>query len=477
MKKELNYIYLISFIEGGMMLTTELSSSRKIAIFFGSSLYVWLSVLCITMIGLAIGYYWANYYLESKPPESAFKKTLALLFILLSISLAMWKFNSNLSLFLIHLNTGLIMSVWIDSIFLLLPAMFIYGAITTFLIYIAQKIYTKPLYGKILATSTIGSIVFAVLSVLFLFPNLGIQNTILIMSFIALITSLIIYFKQWLLHSVVVMLYLYPEKKIKGDVLYENDGAFSSVIVMQEKHTRYLLVNYIIQSFEDKTNSKTPAYAQLIDSVLKVRQMKNKDVLILGLGGGIVANKLANYSNKIVGVEIDPGIIFCAKKYFNLSAKIQTICEDAQWYIQRAKHKFDIIIMDVFNGEEPPSYLLTFENFNRLKRLLKDENSLIIINWYGYYSGTPGKSTRILIHTLHQAGFKTASILTGGEERNSNLVIFASLNSSILPENKISIPYETLINTEDKNVLSFLNAHANYLWRRDYLSIIKYWWK
>jgi spermidine synthase len=167
----------------------------------------------------------------------------------------------------------------------------------------------------------------------------------------------------------------------------------------------------------------------------------------------------------------------CAKKFFHLSNKVKTFCEDAQWWIQKDTNKYDVIIMDVFNGEEPPSYLLTYENFLQLKNLLRDQNSLLIINWYGYYTSYLGKSTRILINTLHQAGFYTSFIPTNKVESHSNLVIFASTNQIVLSTNAITIKPENEINTQDKNVLSLLNANANYQWRKGYLKFIEYWWR
>ncbi|MCX7729272.1 MAG: hypothetical protein N2203_07370, partial [Bacteroidia bacterium] len=70
------------------------------------------------------------------------------------------------------------------------------------------------------------------------------------------------------------------------------------------------------------------------------------------------------------------------------------------------------------------------------------------------------------------------AIPTTQNEKNSNLVIFASNNASLLPANKIHlVQTEELINTSEKNILSFLNAKANYHWRKDYLFFIQHWWR
>lgn len=473
--KQVLFFYIVSFIEGGMMLFTELASSRKISVFFGGSLYIWLVILCITLSGLAAGYLWASKKISTKDKDI---KILSRLFFVLALALIIWKFNNNIALWLIHNNFELIVATVIDAIILLFVPMFIYGAVTTFIVSILQQITSSSsVYANVLALSTIGSIVFGILSVLLFFPYVGINFSVISFAIVSMILGILIYKANVLLVVLVTLLSIIPTKKIRGNILYQNDGAFSSVIVMDNDKTRYLMVNHIIQSFIDKKNSKTMDYVELIDSIAKIQNWKDKKMLILGLGGGIVGNKMIPYTKEIVGVEIDPRIIECAKKYFNLDSKIKTVCADAQWYLHKENNKYDIIIMDLFNGEEPPAYLLTIENFQKIKTLLNDDNSLLIINWYGYYSSTSGKGTRILANTLHQSGFYSAYISTNNKEGRSNIVIFTSTNKSILPSGNINVQLDDNINTYDRNILSLFNAKANYNWRRDYLQFVQYWWR
>ncbi len=60
----LKYLYLVAFIEGASVMAIELAGAKMIAPFFGTSLYVWASVLAVTLGGLAAGYFaggWATY--------------------------------------------------------------------------------------------------------------------------------------------------------------------------------------------------------------------------------------------------------------------------------------------------------------------------------------------------------------------------------------------------------------------------------
>lgn len=472
-------LYLLSFLEGGMMFAIELASTRKISVFFGNSLYVWIMVLSITLMGLAAGYYWANHQIEKRKSDHSHPdtKSVATLFLYLSLALLIWKFNHTIALGLINLNLGLITAVGIEALILVAFPMFLLGAMTTYFVAIGQRIQSKyPVYGKILAFSTLGSVVFAVFSVILFFPYIGVQHTILSLSVLSLLLSIMLHKIKWFSVVIVLLGILIPEKNIRVKVLYENDGAFSNLMVVDQYPTRYLLVNYIIQSFKDNVHNKTLEYAELMDSVARVQNWKDKEVLILGLGGGILANVLERYSHSITGVEIDPRIIGCAKKYFGLSPKVNAVCEDAQWWLQKDTNRYEVIIMDLFNGEEPPAYLLTKENFERIKNKLLQKDGLLIINWYGYYTGSIGRGTRIVLNTLSSVGFNVSAIPTQSSEERSNLVIYASLNANNLPTNKINIQKENVINTADKNILSLLNAEVNYQWRKGYLKFIQNWW-
>jgi predicted membrane-bound spermidine synthase len=58
------WLYLTVFMTGASVMVIELLGTRLIAPFYGASLYVWTSLISVTMIALAIGYFvggrWAD---------------------------------------------------------------------------------------------------------------------------------------------------------------------------------------------------------------------------------------------------------------------------------------------------------------------------------------------------------------------------------------------------------------------------------
>ncbi len=107
---------------------------------------------------------------------------------------------------------------------------------------------------------------------------------------------------------------------------------------------------------------------------LKTKKLKN--CLILGLGGGTVAKLIRKYwpESEITGVEIDPMMIELGKKYLGLN-NTKVIIQDAYEFIKKNKEKYDLVIVDLYIGDEFPE---KFEKEEFLNKLTKNE--LVIFN-------------------------------------------------------------------------------------------------
>ena len=96
-----------------------------------------------------------------------------------------------------------------------------------------------------------------------------------------------------------------------------------------------------------------------------------KRVLILGLGGGAIPTYLGRFlpDATIDTVELDPGVIDVAKKYFGIreTSKVRFIENDGRVFLNRNKETYDLIIVDAFTGSYIPFHLMTKE-FYRLVR-------------------------------------------------------------------------------------------------------------
>lgn len=73
-------------------------------------------------------------------------------------------------------------------------------------------------------------------------------------------------------------------------------------------------------------------------------------VLILGLGGGTVARQLRTFcpTIRVVGVEIDPGVVDLARRHLHLAGDIEVHVADAYDWLARSVDHFDVVIDDLF---------------------------------------------------------------------------------------------------------------------------------
>ncbi len=107
-----------------------------------------------------------------------------------------------------------------------------------------------------------------------------------------------------------------------------------------------------------------------------------KSILVLGVGGGSVVKVLRRQfpKSKITGIEIDKKMVELGRNYFYLDyyrCNINII--DAFTFINKTRQKFDLIIVDLFLGQETPKKFYSEKFLKNLKRVLKSEG-LIIIN-------------------------------------------------------------------------------------------------
>ncbi len=128
-------------------------------------------------------------------------------------------------------------------------------------------------------------------------------------------------------------------------------------------------------------------YAKMVLTSLLV-QDNPKRILIIGLGGGTLVHtySLLFPQADIVIAEIDEAVVRVAGTYFDFATtnKIKVATEDGRIYVKRAglrADKFDLVILDAFNGDYIPEHLMTAEFLEEVKKLLPD-NGMVVANTF-----------------------------------------------------------------------------------------------
>jgi spermidine synthase len=103
------------------------------------------------------------------------------------------------------------------------------------------------------------------------------------------------------------------------------------------------------------------------------------NVLIVGLGGGTLPTTLALLypSARIDVVELDPAVVTVAKTYFDFvpTPNMNVFEQDARVWVKRAAsapRRYDLVMLDAFNGDYIPEHLMTREYLQEVRELLVD---------------------------------------------------------------------------------------------------------
>ena len=99
-----------------------------------------------------------------------------------------------------------------------------------------------------------------------------------------------------------------------------------------------------------------------------------KRVLVIGLGGGAIPTYLGRFlpDATIDTVELDPGVIDVAKKYFGVreTSKSRIFESDGRVFLNRHTEPYDLIIVDAFTGSYIPFHLMTKEFYQLVRNRL-----------------------------------------------------------------------------------------------------------
>jgi spermidine synthase len=406
---------VVVFISGGVLMALEIVGSRVLAPYFGSSIFVWGSLISVVMAALSLGYYWGG-WLSAREPSYARLLTLllipgVLIFFLPFIYPAVNEWVAGVD-FGSRLNP-LIAS----TIFFLLPGVFL-GTISPYVIRLAatRLSLVGSTAGTLYAVSTCGSICGTLLTAFYLIPVMGVSNIIHSLGITMICLSLLVLpmlrVQGMALARAVTTLSVIigsinmswpPSVWARLKTLLEKDTFYHRIRVEEDDDARYM---YFDRTLQSAMNLKDPTALRLIysryTSLGMVFRPDAKKVLIIGLGGGSIPKKLQKEfpSLEIDVVEIDPEVIQIAKNNFNVreSKSLRLYAQDGRLFLTRAATQYDIILLDAYYSDAMPFHLATKEFFELAQRKLTP-NGIIVANLISAVTGPSGKIARAFVKT------------------------------------------------------------------------------
>jgi spermidine synthase len=414
--------FVLAFVEGATVMAVELFGAKMMTPYYGSSLIVWTSVIGVTLLCLTIGYYLGGRLsMKYKAQNLVFVQLMisALLIGLMPIiAHDVLKFTGEFNFYV-----GAILSAILLFGF---PLVFL-GSTSPVIILLATKDVKKSgkNAGFVYSISTVGGIFMTFLLGFFIIEEYGITIPNMFVSAILLITTVsLLYRNSRFIFIVVVSIFFlfetfgvykttldYTDNSDSYDILYESEGLLGQLRVLDEHYPdlgitdRSMLVNGIPQTFVDAANGYSYWYYVHMLSTICSSKPAGSDVLLLGFGGGSVANELTRLDLNIDAVEIDKRMYQLSKDYFSFDSKnTNFIVDDARHYLKISTKKYDVIIFDMIKGEVQPPYALTKESFAEGLKILKP-GGLLLVNFQGHFDELEGLPFRSIVATLKAAGF------------------------------------------------------------------------
>src|SRR5438093_5869034 len=187
-------LILLVFVAGASSLAVELSASRLLAPYFGTSLFVWANLIGLILLYLTIGYYLGGRLADRYPrPAVLYVLTTTAAFLIglipfISRPILYWSLSA-FATYSVSVFYGSLVSV----ILLFAIPMILLGCVSPFAIRLSVERVGKSgrTAGQLYAISTAGSILGTFLPVLWLIPTIGTRMTFFVFALALLLMSII----------------------------------------------------------------------------------------------------------------------------------------------------------------------------------------------------------------------------------------------------------------------------------------------
>lgn len=389
------YLVFNAFVSGAVIMVIELLGSRIIGPPFGVSLFVWTSLITVTLVSLALGYWLGGRLADRKNSHSSLFALIlfAGLWVALIPLVKGFVIEATLAL-------GLRLGSLACSALLFGPPLFLLGMVSPYTVklYMQDTSEVGKTVGWLYAVSTCGSFLGTVLTGFVLIPGLGVNN----ITYLSALTLISLSAGYWVLFrkkalaaaaaAVPVALLLMPQELpsitrpdgTQVSMLVNKDSAYGQIKVVDysygdERLREFLLENMIQGSIDVKTGLPISKYTYYVEQLGRTYKPDAREALVIGLGSGIIPGRFARYGIRTDVVEINPGVVDAARDYFSFDReKHPTFVEDGRNFLKSAAGPYDIIFLDAFSGDTPPSHLVSMESFELAGTKLAPGGVLII---------------------------------------------------------------------------------------------------
>lgn len=401
------YVLGTAFLTGAITLVVEILGTRIMSPYYGTSIYVWSSLIGVTLGALTIGYMVGGAAADRWPPLRAFALEIvaAAVWILAIPLIRQGVLSATTPL---GLKAGSLVSAAIlfasPLVLLSMTGPSAIRLVTSDFAVLGRGV------GKVYGVSTLGSTLGAILTGFFLIPSFAVPTLLVACAILLLLLGGVGLALSRTTAGAVAALVVALIAALAGargsapapGIVYVANSFYGELKVFESRDVRLLLLDGIDNGFVDRKTFEARAPYIASFRYLPAARPAAQKALCIGLGAGSVPRTF-HVRHRIATevVEIDPEIVHIARQWFGFPSEIPVFVEDGRTFMAGERGPYDFVVLDAFRSETHPAHLFTREFFARVDAALAPEG-IVALNMAGVPFGPPSVAWRSVRRTLQE---------------------------------------------------------------------------
>ncbi len=397
------FLYLTAAINGAAILIVEILGAKMLSPYFGTSHFVWTAQIAVTLVSLAVGYWFGGRLVDKSPDLRRLYWCMLIAALYLAATVPLVKPVSFAAL-----KSGLATGSIVAALFLFFVPLTLLAITGPFLVRIMIRSMdaSGSVVGRISAISTFGSVAGTLLIAYVLIPLLPYSMTMFVTAGLLAVLTLV-YHLVWasrkLMGPVVVSILMLPVMvlgartgvggRLDGwNELARSNSNFGLLQVLEREDggLRWYLNDLLLQNTYDPGRKQSASlFTHMLHDLAVAYSPEVNRVLCIGMGVGIVPMQFAREGREVGVIEINPAILPLAERYFGFDSTLLKLnIGDGRHFVHTLPDaQYDAVILDAFLGDSSPSHLMTREAFADIRRVLKPEGVLVINSFCSFEPG------------------------------------------------------------------------------------------
>jgi len=414
------------FLCGAVVMALELSGSRVLAPFLGTSIIVWTSLIGVVLGALSLGYWWGGRVADRRPEP----RLLSRIILLAALSTLLIAGLKGALLTFLQNRAGLTLATLAGTVLLFVPASVLLGMVSPFAVRLRMEDARRSgrTAGNLYALSTVGSIAGTFGAGFWLTATIGTTNLVLTLAGVLVLAAFCVHRGDLpaklaaaaLIGLAALALNTYDGQLRTADI-FDLDTPYQRVLVYNAHNTntgaRLRLLSTGPEGSQsamdlDEPTSLALPYTRYYRLAGHFRPGL-RSMLMLGGGGCSFPTYAMSHPDEFGGgaspqlgmdvVEIDPGVTAIARKHFGLKSTpgLTLHHDDARRFLNRmaAPGGYQVALVDVFTSHlSVPFHLATRETAQALSRAL-DDQGVVLVNCISAAEGPKSRFYRALLAT------------------------------------------------------------------------------